>query len=573
MGIRLFLIDSVAPFCITCNDNEEINWSKVPFTLLERNNTLDPATCAAVEKAFNQYCNTVSSLGYNALSIDDVAHLVNQRFYSLSLNNKINSYKEFYARLFAIAQKYALKIFITTDVMFYNDYIRKYTARGKSAVVRVLATSIRQVFKEFPFVSGIIFRIGECDGVDVEGDFVSRLVIKTPRQLRGLIKSLLPLFEKYEKLLIMRTWTLGAFKIGDLLWNKETFERVFNTLVSDNLVLSLKFGETDFFRYLNFNPLFFQSHHRKIIELQTRREYEGFGEFPSFVGNDYEKYSRYINLSENVIGISVWCQTGGWSHFTRLTFLKNSSLWNEINTFVTIRIFRDGVTAEEAVAEFCRQRFPEINHEKLTALLKLSDRLIKEVWYIPEFSSKRIYFRRTRVPPLLWIFWDNILINHSLRKVIRRFVHERREAVHEGYRLLHKIHTIKKYAREIGLDTEVFDYQYDTFSIVAAAREYYLGKWDPSIPKRIVKLVREYNTKYPHGFHILYDFSPVHFKKWLIKTIFKISLRQHPHYRLLDKLFLNRFASLVYPIFNYWQKRRLDDFYREQAMGIQVLFK
>ena len=143
------------------------------------------------------------------------------------------------------------------------------------------------------------------------GTFKSRLVVHTPGQCRRFLKRVLPTFEKYDKTLIVRTWTLGAFPVGDLMWNRKTFDEVFGRIYSDNLIVSHKYGETDFFRYLNMNPLFFDSPVRQIMELQSRREYEGFGEFPSFVGHDYERYARYLSTCENVVGISVWCQTGG----------------------------------------------------------------------------------------------------------------------------------------------------------------------------------------------------------------------------------------------------------------------
>jgi hypothetical protein len=440
-------------------------------------------------------------------------------------------------------------------------------------LMRFFYRSIRRLLKTFPEVEGIVLRLGEADGVDVDGDFHSQLLLRTARQGRRLIRTILPQLERKRKLLIVRTWTLGAFPIGDLIWNKDTYDAVFGGLDSESLIVSHKYGETDFFRYLNLNPLFYHGSHQKIIELQARREYEGFGEFPSYIGPDCERYARYSSLCEKVVGMSVWCQTGGWSHFDHTTFCGRSSPWNEINAFVALRIFRDGIAHEEALVRYVDECSPGTKPGALLDLLTLADRVVKELWYLPEFSRRRTYFRRNRVPPLLWIFWDTIVINHTLRKVIRRFVHERREAIHDGYRTLSKIKRMKKLAREAGLDERVFDYQYDTFRIVAAAREYYLGPWDSRLAAEIRHLARAYRERYPHGFHIQYDFSPVRLKKWLIKTIFKLSLRPHPHYRLIDRFFVIRFASLVYPLFHLWQKKRLPRFAREQAMGIQILFK
>ena len=160
-----------------------------------------------------------------------------------------------------------------------------------------------------------------------------------------------------------------------------------------------------------------------------------------------------------------------------------------------------------------------------------------------------------------------------MRHIIRRFVFEKREAIHDGYRALDKIRKMQEFAGEIGMDVAGFDYQYATFEIIAAAREYFFGPWDAAVAERITRLVAQYGVKYPDGFHFLVDLKPVPLNKWLIKNIFRISLRSHPDYRLVDRLFLLRFASLVYPLFSLWQKRRLPAFTRDRAMGIQILFK
>jgi hypothetical protein len=198
---------------------------------------------------------------------------------------------------------------------------------------------------------------------------------------------------------------------------------------------------------------------------------------------------------------------------------------------------------------------------------------VKELLYLPEFSRKTLFFRRTRVPPLLWVFWDTIIINHTLRKFLRRFVRERREAISDGYRALYRIREIRRLCESCGMDTASIDFMYDTFHMLAVAREYLIGKWDPSLLQRVERHASEYRRKHPNGYHVEYNFSPVRVRKMIIKAIFRTCLRSRPAYRIFDKVFFIRFSGLVYPLLNRWQKRRLPDFAREQAMGVQVLFK
>jgi hypothetical protein len=66
----------------------------------------------------------------------------------------------------------------------------------------------------------------------------------------------LPVFEHFNKYLIFRTWTIGAYKIGDLIWNEKTYEQVLQGIQSKNFIVSMKYGDTDFFDQLRLDPLF-----------------------------------------------------------------------------------------------------------------------------------------------------------------------------------------------------------------------------------------------------------------------------------------------------------------------------
>lgn len=568
----LFLIDGTAPFFCVRAPGTQTNWSKIPFRLLERNGRLDPDACALVSLRFEQFVKRVSALGFNAITLDDLAHLAPHDFYSSDLLALIEQYCELYHRLVALAGAHGMRVFVTTDLMFFNDCIERHTRHSDTSLRRLLTRSLRVLFERFPNIAGVVVRLGECDGDDVDGDFHSRLVIRTSVQCRQWVRAMVGVAEHFGRELIVRTWTLGAHPVGDLMWNPATFRAVFDGIESDSLIVSHKHGESDFFRYLQFNPLFLEGTQRQLLELQARREYEGFGQFPVFAGFDHERYRRYLSSCENVAGISVWCQTGGWSHFDDITFLQHSSLWNELNVYATIRIFRDGWSAEQALIAFATEHFPGAPPITLVDLMRLSDRVIRELWYLPEFSRRRLYFRRTRVPPLLWVFWNNVLINHTLRKVIRRLVHARHEAITDGYRALQKIRTMSKLGAKLGIGPDVFEYQYRTFQLLAAARQYYLGPWDPRFAVKLNQLAAAYRSAYPQGFRVLDDFTPVKFRKHLVKLIFATCVRDRPAYRLFDTLFLTRFASLIYPLVRRFG-RGLPSFAREQAMGIQVFFK
>ena len=247
--MNLFIIDSLSPFLHKCK-KPLINWSKTNYDHLEKNDNIHEKRYKNIHIKLKIYIKKVKNLGYNAVSFDDLAHLTDFDFYPYKLKNKINSHKKEFKKIFSYMKKVNMGIYLTTDIMFFNNYILKHSKNKRKNITELLIYAIEKIFLEFKELDGIIFRIGESDGVDIKDDFISKIYLKSPSQANDLLKKMIPIFEKYNKLLIFRTWTLGAYGCGDLMWNEETFKKIFDNIKSDNLIISLKYGNSDFFRYL-----------------------------------------------------------------------------------------------------------------------------------------------------------------------------------------------------------------------------------------------------------------------------------------------------------------------------------
>ena len=570
--MNLFIVDGIAPFFRGC-EQKVINWSKAPFAHLEQGIGLNPVRCAQVKKDFETFCRKAAAVGYNAITLDDLAHCCSFPFYSEALKAKIIEYQAFYRALFETAAQHELQVFITTDLLFFNQEIDRSIANRDSALRRFTAHACRQLFEVFPDIAGIIFRVGEVDGVDVEGDFHSRIMIHRPSQARKMLQTLIPVFETLDKLMIFRTWSVGVGRVGDMIWNPETYDKVFKGLESDHLIVSMKYGQSDFFRYLPLNRLFFRGKQRKLLELQARREYEGFGEYPSFVGWDYEAIRNKL-IGQNVVGISVWCQTGGWSGFRRLTWLEPHAVWNEINAYVSVRLFRDGISADQAIQQYYREHWPDPHWRPLQELLRLSDEVIKELLYIEGFASRSIYFRRLRVPPLVTVYWRHIVVNHFMRKLMRCFVSDGARAVEQGRRALEKIRRMKTLADHLGLPVEDFEFQYDTFEIIAAVREYYFLDFNEEIIERLEKMKAAYESKYEEPrYTVMLDFSRFKLRRAQLYLMLRIFFRGEHGYRLFDRIVTLNILSLIYPLLRRFSRKAVPDFASESAMGLDSIFK
>lgn len=569
----LYIIDGIGPF-FRGYGKKRINWSKIPFENLEtKKGNVSGKTFTAVRKDFKRFVNAAAAIGFNAVSLDDVAHLAAHDRYPDDLKRKINAYRDQYERLFDLAAARGLSVFLTTDIMFYNDCLERELGGDHECVIEFLERTFDDLFERFPQLGGIISRIGECDGIDVKHEFRSRLTIRTPAQARRYLTRLLPVFKRHDRRWIFRTWTVGAYSVGDLIWNPKTFDKVFKGIDDDHLIISLKYGPSDFYRFLELNDLFHHSSHRKIIELQTRREYEGFGEYPSFIGWDYQQYRERLAGDPSIVGACFWCQTGGWSAFRRRTFMKTSSVWNEINTYAALKIFKEGMSADEAIRD-CAERWLQVEDvESLRELLRLSDEVVKELLYIDDFARRNIYFRRLRVPPLLSVFWDYVIISHSMRSTLRRFVPDGESKIAQGEAALKKIKTMERLAKALKLPRQGIKFQRDTFKLLAIAREYYFG----DEPERAVETLRsfrkKYRKKYNHHYSVKLDLANGTIPKIPLRILFGLLIRQRRRYRVVDRVVTIRLLALLAPLFVTILGKHVPKFARKKAMGFDAVLK
>lgn len=571
----LHLIDAIGPF-FRGHDRRTINWSKIPWESVPTGPDRSP-WWECVRRDLDSLADQASRWGFNAASIDDVSHLVDHEGLETGVRGRIAVVRDEMRRCFEVFRSHGMALFVTMDVFSATPGLRKALSDNRTPLDEYLADLIDRFLAEFPEVAGVILRIGETDGKDVQDDFRSELAIQKPEQARRLLNVLLPRFERHGKTLVFRTWTVGAYPIGDLMWHRETFRRVFEGIDSPALIISMKYGESDFFRYLPLNRNFFRTRIPKIVELQARREYEGCGEYPSFVGWEYERYTRELRQAENLVGCMVWCQTGGWVPFRRLAFLDKEALWIDLNTFTTLRVVRDGWTVEECVRTFAAER-GMADADALLELLRLSDECVRELLYVEDFARQKLFFRRVRIPPLLQVYWGNIFISHSIKKVMRYFVRDPEESLRAAARCMENFAHMRTLALRAGAPVEDIEYMHDTFRLLSLGREYCLTRFTPGIEQRLRDAKRAYKAKYPKRglrarYRVKMDFDPLFVKRRYLGWAIQLLMRRQRGYRWIDRILTLHLLSLIYRVI---AKRRPDwipRFARESAMGVDVVFK
>jgi hypothetical protein len=264
--------------------------------------------------------------------------------------------------LFTAAEALGMEAFVTADMQWATPPLRRAAGPLRAANPRLAELNrmaLEELFTSMPQVRGLVIRVGETGGAHNQGDdYTGHMIYTSPAALRGLIESLLPICERHGRLLIVRSWSIGIGELGDLLWSPARYRATFAGLSSPSLLVSIKHGPADFFRFLPPNPTLGISGPAQIVELQNRREYELFGMAPSSVAELHRASLRH-NLAHNrrFAGIWAWNSTGGWGGGTAALGERGWSLWTELSSALTARLLREPELDSAAfVRAWCAER-------------------------------------------------------------------------------------------------------------------------------------------------------------------------------------------------------------------------
>jgi len=574
--MELFLIDAIGSF-FRDYQKQRINWSKIPFPHLKTQGEEADAQWQKIEDDLRHFAREVSALGYNAVTLDDLAHLAPHPLHEPEIAANIAFFRKRFARFFDLfVDEFGLKVFLTSDIIPLTPAIDAAMAGENEKLEEYYIELVEKILEDFPKLSGLVLRIGESDGNDVSDPIRTRLHLRNPRETNHLLHKLLPSFSSRKKTLILRTWTVGAHRIGDLIWHRGTMTETLQGLDSPYFIVSMKHGESDFFRHIPLNKAFFRIKQQKIIELQARREYEGAGEYPSFIGYDCEEFSRELEAAENIVGMSVWCQTGGWHRFRRLAFLPgnaHSDIWIRLNVAVAIDIFRHRNSVEQSVTKMLGT--PQA--AAALQLLRHADTAIRQLLYIEDFARQKLFFRRVRIPPLLHVYWDCLFINHAVSKTLCHFVPDPEASLRSGEAAAELFPEMIRLAQLAELPSDDIEHMRDFFALLILARRYYFLPFDPALAERIRSAKKEYKKRYPSSererYRIKISFEPFKIKRRTLAWVASLMLRKRRGYRVIDHLFTLHLIGFLFRLFKPQNPKSLPKFLRKSAMGIETLFK
>ncbi|MGJ8657772.1 MAG: hypothetical protein ACSHX6_15095 [Akkermansiaceae bacterium] len=576
-NIDWIIVDGIGPF-FKGYQKRKTNWSKIPLADLPITGPKANDFWLNVREDMLDFVQRVKAEGYNSITLDDIAHVTPLDEHNPTLLARIHRLRSEIKQLIHIIKSAGLRVLMTTDVVPMSPETERRLHGNRTATEDYFTDLLQQFITDFPEVDGIILRLGEGDGNDVKGQIRNELFVKTPKEANQLIQRLLPMFEKHNKVIICRTWTVGAHAIGDLIWNPRRIKQFLKEIHSDHFILSMKYGESDFFRYLPLSQIFFQTTVKKVIEFQARREYEGAGEYPNFIGFDVEKYADQLKQANNLVGLSVWVQTGGWHAFNRRSYIGKGSPWVELNSSVIVKIFRDRITARSAITKIVGKE----NQQNAIRFLELADHVVSHALYIKEFSEQEWFFRRVRIPPLIHVYWDCVFFYHPVKKALTHFVKDKEKAIAEANQALLHFPEMLSLADSLKWNTADVHFMHQTFKLFALAREYYFTPFTPAMKKRVNEAKDAYKKQFPNSpnktnserprFRIKIDYRrfPVSHRKLAILQ--RLFIRNNSKYRMTDHVVTLRLLGILYRFFSKKKSKLIPKFLRKSAMGVDSLF-
>lgn len=391
---------------------------------------IDEAALAEAFDDFDEFVRYSLANGYNAVAFPGFIEFV--AFDEVPEGDVYETDDEHRAQALALrdafgpfwqhADELGMDVFLRTDMLTLTTPLEDYLVdtfgsldTENPELWNVYAAGLDELYAAEPALDGILIRIGEAGEVyDVEGwDYYSQLAVRTPAAVRAMLDTLSAQAEASDREVIFRTWSVGVGAVGDMHTNSASYEEVLGGVDSPALIVSTKYTLGDFYSWLPLNDTLEQGEQRRIVEFQSRREFENFGAFPNDLGREYQyALQTLLAANENIEGVWVWTQDGGPWRAGPMTLYLKAGFWQlyELDTVVASALARDPETdVADVTAGWARQWFSDdpATVSAIVDALTLSREAIEQGLYIEAFADQRVFAIGLEPPPMMWIFeWD-----------------------------------------------------------------------------------------------------------------------------------------------------------------------
>ncbi|OZV77560.1 hypothetical protein CA850_22685 [Micromonospora echinospora] len=434
LGLRLTDAGSVGrepdPAAFAAGDDYNLNTDVVSSALLPHAPWVDADAVARIGAQFRQLVDHSVAQGYNGVVVPGFLEYVT--FAGVGDGHAVypagdphvdraRAMVAAFGPVFRYADQMGVKVFLLTDMLAVSPPLEAYLTRTVGGLDvtdprlwAVYQAGLAELFESLPFVDGLMVRVGE--GGDVYAadgwDYSSKLAVTTETSVRAMLRALLDTAGEAGREVVFRTWTVGVGPVGDLHTNPESYARVLGGFDDPHLIVSTKYTLGDFYSHLPLNTTLLTGAHRRIVEFQARREFEGFGALPNDLGPLHRQALREFLANPKVEGVWNWTQDGGPLRAGPMSLHLRAGFWQlyDLNTYAVGRLAWDPdadpaqVTADWAYRTFSAD---PATVAAIGQAMALSRAAVTRGLYVGPYADRSVRALGLEPPPMMWIFeWD-----------------------------------------------------------------------------------------------------------------------------------------------------------------------
>ncbi len=514
LNLRMFSLGGVGVLPDTANwgSNYEHNAHRFEDVFLAESPFINEIAFERVRQQLEEYLNKMVEFDYNAMLLGSYLPFID--FEKVGNGREVyagddtvyierqNVLREYYGKMMDLANQKGIDIYATTDMVALSPPLKAYLLKRFGSFDTenpefwaIYKAGLAELFERMPQIKGLMIRIGEAGTVYNRpgSKYTSELLVKKDDAVKLMIQSFLETAEQYNRDIIFRSWSVGVGTVGDMHTNPETYHYLFDEFKSDKLIISTKYCSGDFYAWLPFNPTLQTGSHRRIIELQCRREFEGMNAFPNFVAPlSQQALQLFSESNPNIEGLWVWPQSGGPLRAGPLSIypFHGFNVITDANVYAHGRLLQNpNVNLHEVAKDWAGLSFGEdsILTSQVANMLLESHEIMRKGMYITEFAKHDVRALGLEPPPMMWIFeWDLVGGSSSVMGTIYEICKGNLESsIEEGYaackEILEKITALERVKELVSRNHQDFSkliesmhYQANLFMVLAHYRAFFL---------------------------------------------------------------------------------------------------
>src|SRR6478609_2808701 len=319
---------------------------------------IDEAALAAAREDLRDFAQHVLAQGYNAVTVPGFLEYVTfaevPEVYADDPEYvaRAEAVRDAFGPLWAELDELGLDVYLRTDMLVLSTPLERHLTERfdldptDPGLWDVYEAALDELYEELPQLSGVVLRIGEGGSIyNTPGiDYFSEITVTTAPAVRAMLDAFTGQAEHAGKDVVFRTWSVGVGAVGDMHTNPESYDEVLAGVDSPRLVVSTKYSLGDFYSWLPLNETLEQGTQRRIVEMQSRREFESFGTVPDDLGVLHQlALRRFLAANPHVEGVWTWTQDGGPGRAGPRSLLLTTGFWQlyDLNTEVAGRLARD----------------------------------------------------------------------------------------------------------------------------------------------------------------------------------------------------------------------------------------